>query len=71
MIILGINAYHPDASIALLKDGVLVWAAEEERFSRVKHVSGFPRLALRRCLEETGTPAAALDYVALSRKEPK
>lgn len=67
MNILGINAYHPDASIALLRDGVPVWAAEEERFNRIKHVSGFPELALRGCLEDTGVSASDLDAVAISR----
>ena len=43
MIILGINAYHGDVSAALLRDGELVAAVEEERFRRVKHWAGFPR----------------------------
>ena len=47
MIFLGVNAYHPDASVALLKDGDLLWAGEEERYNRLKHSSGFPKLALR------------------------
>ncbi len=67
MNILGINAYHPDASVALLRDGVPVWAAEEERFNRVKHISGFPGGALRRCLEDVGIGPAELDVVAVSK----
>ncbi len=67
MNILGINAYHPDASIALLRDGVPIWAAEEERFNRIKHVSGFPEGALRRCLEDCGIGPADLDAVAVSK----
>jgi len=67
MIILGINAYHPDASVALLQDGVLVWAAEEERFNRVKHSSGFPEMAIQRCLKETGIHLAKIDAVAISK----
>ena len=67
MIVLGINAYHPDAAAALMKDGVLLWAAEEERFNRVKHSSGFPALALRQCLTDTGIPPNAIDAVALSK----
>jgi carbamoyltransferase len=42
MIILGINAYHGDASAAIVCDGKLVAAAEEERFTRIKHCAGFP-----------------------------
>ena len=52
MIILGLNAYHPDAAVALMRDGMLVWAEEDERYSRIKHASGFSVLALRACLEE-------------------
>src|SRR3989338_2732255 len=67
MIHLGINAYHPDASVALFKNGQLVWAAEEERFSRVKHAAGFPAEAMRHCLKETGIKGKEIDYVAISK----
>lgn len=67
MIILGINAYHAEASAAILRDGQLVAAAEEERFVRVKHVAGFPVEAARYCLREAGIDAGQLDAVALSR----
>lgn len=67
MIILGINAYHPDASVALLKEGILIWAGEEERFNRIKHASGFPRLALQHCLRETKISPSDIDIVAISR----
>jgi len=70
MIILGINAYHPDASVALMKDGALLWAAEEERFNRIKHTSGFPRLALQKCLEENGISPSEVNAVAIS-KDPR
>ena len=70
MNVIGINAYHPDASVALLRDGVPVWAAEEERFNRIKHISGFPALALQRCLEDTGIVPGDLDAVAIS-KDPR
>ena len=66
-VILGLNAYHGDAAAALVVDGDLVAAAEEERFNRVKHVAGFPALAARWCLERTGLDAAELDHVAVSR----
>ena len=65
--ILGLNAYHGDASAALLVDGELVAAAEEERFTRVKHVAGFPAHAARWCLAAAGIDAADLDHVAVSR----
>src|SRR5436305_7551758 len=65
--ILGLNAYHGDAAAALVIDGELVAAAEEERFNRVKHCAGFPALAARWCLEDAGLSAADLDHVAVSR----
>ena len=65
--ILGLNAYHGDASAALVVDGELVAAAEEERFTRVKHVAGFPGHAARWCLEEVGLRPEELDHVAVSR----
>ena len=68
--ILGLNAYHGDAAAALLIDGELVAAAEEERFNRVKHCAGFPELAARWCLAEAGLDAGDLDHVAVSR-DPK
>src|SRR6185369_6201692 len=52
--ILGLNAFHGDAAAALVVDGELVAASEEERFSRVKHVAGFPALAAAWCLEDAG-----------------
>lgn len=64
--ILGINAYHGDASAALVIDGQLVAAVEEERFNRVKHWAGFPEQSIRWCLEHAGVEAADLDHVALS-----
>jgi carbamoyltransferase len=65
-IILGINAYHGDASAALVIDGKLVAAVEEERFNRVKHWAGFPAESIRWCLEAAGVNAADLDHVAIS-----
>jgi carbamoyltransferase len=65
--ILGINAYHGDASAAIVHDGELVAAAEEERFNRKKHCAGFPALAIRYCLEAAGITAAQLDHVGISR----
>jgi carbamoyltransferase len=65
--ILGINAYHGDAAAALVVDGELVAAAEEERFNRVKHCAGFPALAARWCLDDAGLRPDDLDHVAVSR----
>jgi carbamoyltransferase len=68
--ILGLNAYHGDAAAALLIDGELVAAAEEERFNRVKHCAGFPELAAAWCLADAGLAVGDLDHVAVSR-DPK
>jgi carbamoyltransferase len=66
MNILGINAFHGDASAALVRDGQLVAAAEEERFLRVKHWAGFPAQAIRYCLEAGGLEPQDLSHVAVS-----
>jgi carbamoyltransferase len=67
MYILGINAYHGDAAAALIKDGRIVAAAEEERFNRVKHCAGFPAAALRYCLEAAGIAIEDVDHIGISR----
>lgn len=64
--ILGINAYHGDASASLVIDGKLVAAVEEERFNRIKHWAGFPAESIRWCLETGGIDSADLDHVAIS-----
>ena len=68
MRILGISCFYHDAAAALLVDGALVAASEEERFSRKKHDSDFPRLAIRYCLDTAGISAADLDYVVFYEK---
>jgi carbamoyltransferase len=68
MHILGISCYYHDAAAALLSDGVLVAAAEEERFSRKKHDPEFPVRAIRFCLDTAGITAADLDYVVFYEK---
>jgi carbamoyltransferase len=68
MRILGISCFYHDAAAALIVDGELVAAAEEERFSRKKHDSDFPRLAIRYCLESAGITAQDLDYVVFYEK---
>lgn len=70
MIILGINAYHGDASAAIVINGKLVACAEEERFNRIKHSAGFPKEAIKYCLKEAGISIKDLDYVAIPR-DPK
>ena len=66
MNIIGINAYHGDASAALLVDGALVAAVEEERFNRIKHWAGFPSQAIRYCLDHSGLSIEDVDHVAIS-----
>ncbi len=68
MNILGVSCYFHDAAAALLRDGVLVAAAEEERFSRKKHDYEFPQHAIDFCLRTGGITAADLDYVAFFEK---
>ena len=65
--ILGINAFHADASAVLLKDGVLVGAIAEERLNRVKHFAGFPALAIQTLLEMGGLSVGDLDHIAIGR----
>jgi carbamoyltransferase len=67
VLILGINAFHGDVSAALLSDGRLVAAVEEERFRRVKHWAGFPEQAIASCLAIGGASAADIDLIAVSR----
>lgn len=67
MNILGINAYHGNASAALVCDGKLVAAVEEERFNRVKYAAGFPSAAIRYCLKEAGMTLSDIDHVAVPR----
>ncbi len=68
MKILGISAYYHDAAACLLEDGVIVAAAQEERFSRKKHDASFPSQAIRYCLAEGRVGAEGLDAVAFYDK---
>ncbi|MFN8522502.1 MAG: carbamoyltransferase N-terminal domain-containing protein [Chloroflexota bacterium] len=68
MYILGISCFYHDAAAALLKDGVLIAASEEERFSRNKHDSGYPTLAVEFCLEQAGITPDQIDYVVFYEK---
>lgn len=68
MNVLGLSFYYHDSSVALLKDGVLVAAAAEERFSRKKHDSGFPTLAIEFCLGQGGITMDDVDYIVFYEK---
>jgi len=68
MHVLGISCYFHDAAAALVSDGVLVAAAEEERFSRIKHDFNFPDRAIRFCLGEGGLSGRDLDCVVFFEK---
>src|SRR4030095_212664 len=65
--ILGINAYHGDAAAAIVKDGKIIAAVEEERFNRVKHCAGFPTQSIRYCLEAADITLDRLDHIGISR----
>lgn len=67
MLIVGLNAYHGDVAAAVLRDGDLIAALEEERFARVKHVAGFPARAIARGLEMAGATPADVDLWAIAR----
>jgi carbamoyltransferase len=67
MHILGINAYHGNSSAALVSDGRLIAAVEEERFNRVKYAAGFPSAAIGYCLDAAGITLSEVDHVAIPR----
>src|SRR6266516_3614581 len=67
MYILGINAYHGDAAAAIIRDGELIAAVEEERFNRQKHCAGFPIEAIRYCLEVAQVELEDVDHIGISR----
>ena len=67
MIILGINAYHGDAAAAIIRDGQLIAAVEEERFNRCKHCAGFPTEAVRYCLDVAGVRVEDVEHIGISR----
>lgn len=68
MYVLGISAYYHDSAVALLRDGEIVAAAQEERFTRKKHDADFPINALEYCLKEGGVELGKIDYVAFYDK---
>ena len=68
MRVLGISAFYHDSAAALIEDGALVGAVQEERFTRKKHDSGFPQNAVQYCLDTAGIKLADVDYVAFYDK---
>src|SRR6185503_17327040 len=68
MRILGISAFYHDSAAAVIEDGRVVAAAQEERFTRKKHDAGFPAQAVRYCLREAGCSPSDLSYVAFYDK---
>src|ERR1700751_3885415 len=68
MRVLGVSAYYHDSAAALIADGEILAAAQEERFTRKKHDSSFPKHAVAYCLEERGTKPDQIDIVAFYDK---
>ncbi len=68
MIVLGVSAYYHDSAAALVRDGVILAAAQEERFTRKKHDPGFPEQAVRWCLKSAGVSAQDVDHIAFYDK---
>jgi len=67
MIILGINAYHGDAAAAIIREGKLLAAVEEERFNRFKHCAGFPIESIKYCLKAANVSIEEVDHIGVSR----
>jgi carbamoyltransferase len=67
MIILGINAYHANSSAAIVADGQLLAAVEEERLNRVKYAAGLPARAIQYCLGHAGVKLSEVDHIAIPR----
>lgn len=70
MLILGISAFYHDSAACIVRDGEIIAAAQEERFTRKKHDASFPKHAIEFCLKRTGISAADLDYVAYYESSP-
>lgn len=68
MRVLGISAFYHDSAAALIEDGQILSAAQEERFTRRKHDARFPRLAIEYCLGQSGLSLSEIDYVAFYDK---
>jgi len=68
MHILGISAFYHDSAAAIIRDGHIVAAAQEERFTRIKHDPAFPQLAVKYCVEEAGIKAEEINHVVFFDK---
>lgn len=68
MKILGISAYYHDSAICLIVDGNIIYATQEERFSRIKNDESFPKLAIKNCLEYTNTKLCEIDAIVYYEK---
>ena len=66
MKVIGLNAFHGDSSACLFVDGIMVAAAEEERFRRVKHWAGFPSNSIQYCLESQNIDLSEIDVIAIN-----
>ncbi len=65
-IVIGINAFHGDASACIVRDGELLAAVEEERFNRIKHWAGFPCESIKYCLSEAGINLSDVGHIAIN-----
>ena len=70
MLILGLNSYHGDAAAALVKNGQLVAAVEEERFCRIKHWAGLPIQSVRACLKQGNIDITSVDTAEILFRWP-
>jgi carbamoyltransferase len=68
MHVLGISAFYHDSAAALLSDGQIIAAAQEERFTRIKHDARFPEQAVRYCLREAGVSLSQIDHIVFFEK---
>ena len=66
MNILGLNVFHADTSACLIKNGKLIAATEEERFTRIKHFSGFPKNSIDFCIKEGNLQLSDIDYISVN-----
>ena len=66
MNILGLNVFHADTSACIVKNGELIVAAEEERFTRIKHFTGFPKNSIDFCLKEANLSLNDIDNICVN-----
>ena len=71
MYILGISAFYHDSAAALIHDGDIVSAVQEERFTRIKHDSSFPINAIKFCLENSKLNISDIDHITYYENSPK